>query len=180
MKTDARVRYTKKVLRDALLSCMAQKQVKDITITEICKAAEINRATFYKHYKGVEEVLDELGQEQISQFRSMLDKNQNSLKPLIKDMLNSIDVAKELYQVRDGGTVSGRFKEGVVSTLNDYLLHAWKNTHPKMDEREAALLFEGLLAGALQIALKADGKKERKLVETTILNMFQKYTEVDV
>ena len=50
MGTDARVRYTKMVLKEALFKCLKEKSIKDITITEVCELAEVNRATFCKHY----------------------------------------------------------------------------------------------------------------------------------
>ena len=50
MKTDARVKYTKMVLKKALLELMQHKPVNKITVKEICERAELNRATFYAHY----------------------------------------------------------------------------------------------------------------------------------
>lgn len=37
MGTDARVRYTKKVIRDAFLSLLREKCVRQITVTELCR-----------------------------------------------------------------------------------------------------------------------------------------------
>lgn len=45
MKTDARVKYTKMVLKKALLELMQHKPVNKITVKEICERAELNRAT---------------------------------------------------------------------------------------------------------------------------------------
>lgn len=60
MGTDARVRYTKKVIHDTLLSLLREKSVKQITVTELCRLAEINRATFYKHYLDVYDLLEQI------------------------------------------------------------------------------------------------------------------------
>lgn len=60
MGTDARVRYTKKVIRDAFLSLLREKNVKQITVTELCQLAEINRATFYKHYRDAYDLLEQI------------------------------------------------------------------------------------------------------------------------
>lgn len=49
-KEDRRVRYTKQAIRDGFLSLIAQKPIEKITVTEICRAADINRGTFYAHY----------------------------------------------------------------------------------------------------------------------------------
>lgn len=62
-KLDRRTRYTKMVICDALLTLMEQKPFGKISVTEVCKKAEINRGTFYLHYLDLEDVLDQLLQE---------------------------------------------------------------------------------------------------------------------
>lgn len=63
MAADARVRYTKKVIRDTFLSLLREKSVKQITVTELCRQAEINRATFYKHYRDAYDLLEQIEME---------------------------------------------------------------------------------------------------------------------
>ena len=48
-KLDRRTRYTRQTIRDTLLELMAHKPFPRITVTEVCKLAEINRGTFYLH-----------------------------------------------------------------------------------------------------------------------------------
>lgn len=57
---DARVLKTKASLRNALLSLMRTKPAGDVTITELCAKAKVNRNTFYAHYASPRDVLDEL------------------------------------------------------------------------------------------------------------------------
>lgn len=59
-KTDRRTIYTKNVIKDALLECLGKKFFEKITVTEVCHAAEITRATFYLHFETLTDVLDEL------------------------------------------------------------------------------------------------------------------------
>lgn len=49
-KTDARIRYTQRVLKESFLTLLKQKPVNKITVKEVCEMAELNRATFYAHY----------------------------------------------------------------------------------------------------------------------------------
>ena len=49
-RSDARVRYTRKVLKESLLSLLKEKPINKITVKEVCELAELNRATFYSHY----------------------------------------------------------------------------------------------------------------------------------
>ena len=63
MKTDARVKYTRMVLKKALLELMQHKPVNKITVKEVCERAELNRATFYAHYPDVRGVTEEIENE---------------------------------------------------------------------------------------------------------------------
>ena len=49
-KEDLRVRKTKKALFDAFMRMVCEKTIDEITVNELCEAADIRRATFYKHY----------------------------------------------------------------------------------------------------------------------------------
>lgn len=59
-KTDRRTLYTRTVIKDALLESLNEKSFEQITVTEVCRHAEITRATYYLHYQSLTEVLDEL------------------------------------------------------------------------------------------------------------------------
>lgn len=53
MGLDARVRYTKKVIEESFISLIEEKPFHSITLKEVCERAEINRSTFYKHYRDI-------------------------------------------------------------------------------------------------------------------------------
>lgn len=62
-KIDRRVRYTKKAIRESFLDLLEQKPIEKISVTEICKNADINRGTFYSHYADPFELKASLEQE---------------------------------------------------------------------------------------------------------------------
>ena len=72
MKTDARVRYTRKVIQDAFLDILKEKPISRITVKEVCDKAEINRGTFYKHYQDCYDLLDKIEEEGLREFEKML------------------------------------------------------------------------------------------------------------
>ncbi|MET3210623.1 UNVERIFIED_CONTAM: AcrR family transcriptional regulator [Paenibacillus sp. PvR008] len=57
---DKRIRRTKKLLRESLVLLLKEKDLKNITITDIVQQADINRGTFYKHYQYKEDLLGEV------------------------------------------------------------------------------------------------------------------------
>ena len=71
-KTDRRTLYTRMVIQDALLELLAEKDYSDITVADLCRAAEINRGTFYLHYNNISQVLDAVYAEAMENTHSVL------------------------------------------------------------------------------------------------------------
>ena len=72
-KMDRRTRYTRQLIRETLLELMREKEFGRITVTEVCKRAELNRGTFYLHYQDLRDVLDDVLTELMSETTCALD-----------------------------------------------------------------------------------------------------------
>ena len=70
-KQDRRTRYTRQTIKDTFLELLNQKSFTKITVTEICKNAEINRGTFYLHYYDIHDVLFCQKIQMESQYRAL-------------------------------------------------------------------------------------------------------------
>lgn len=73
-KTDRRTVYTKNTIKDAFLALKQTREYNAITVSELCRKAEINRGTFYLHYHNIAEVLDETLNDAFSQMRNLLEQ----------------------------------------------------------------------------------------------------------
>ena len=56
---DRRIRKTRKQLKDCLISLLKTKRIQDITVRELTEMADLNRGTFYLHYKDVFDLLEQ-------------------------------------------------------------------------------------------------------------------------
>ena len=65
-KMDRRTRYTRMVIKDSLLELLSDKEYEDISVSELCRAADISRGTFYLHYDNLRVVMDELFDDAVS------------------------------------------------------------------------------------------------------------------
>ena len=63
---DRRVRKTRRQLRECLISLLKEKKVQDITVRELTDMADLNRGTFYLHYKDVFDLLEKTEAEPVS------------------------------------------------------------------------------------------------------------------
>ena len=71
-KTDRRTLYTTAVIQEAVLSLLSKKEYTEITVSAICREAEISRGTFYLHYRNIPEVIDALFDKALGGTHSML------------------------------------------------------------------------------------------------------------
>lgn len=73
-KTDRRILKTKRAIRSALAQILSTKELTEITVKEIADAADINRKTFYTYYRDVYQIIDEIENELVHAFDSILKK----------------------------------------------------------------------------------------------------------
>jgi AcrR family transcriptional regulator len=62
-RTDKRIVRTKRLLRDALTELMEEKGFEGITVRDLTEKAEINRGTFYLHYRDKYDLLEQSEEE---------------------------------------------------------------------------------------------------------------------
>ena len=63
---DIRVQKTKKAIADAFLRMTGKKPIEKITVTDIVTEAQINKSTFYAHYRDIYDLMDALSNDAIS------------------------------------------------------------------------------------------------------------------
>ena len=71
---DRRVRKTKKLLRDGLAKLMKEKPIKSITVRELSELVDINRGTFYLHYKDIYDMVESIQSEMFEEFNKTFDE----------------------------------------------------------------------------------------------------------
>lgn len=71
-KSDRRVNYSKKVLKECLIGLLQQKNIDQITVTELCEEADISRSTFYAHYTDPFDLLHQIERELLDELNSYL------------------------------------------------------------------------------------------------------------
>lgn len=58
-KSESKYLNTARLMDEALISILDKKDFEYITVKEVCKKAGVNRSTFYLHYEGMGDLLDE-------------------------------------------------------------------------------------------------------------------------
>ncbi|MDO5141434.1 MAG: TetR/AcrR family transcriptional regulator [Eubacteriales bacterium] len=106
---DKRIRRTKKLLRQALTHLMQQKDFQNITVTDVVREADINRGTFYAHYRDVYDLREQIEAEMIDDFREMIADLRPSeaatLQPVLRRAMDYLEENREIVTelIRAGG-----------------------------------------------------------------------------
>ncbi|MUT65634.1 TetR/AcrR family transcriptional regulator [Paenibacillus sp. NEAU-GSW1] len=70
IQIDPRIKRTLHLIRDALISLMDEKGFDQVSVQDITGRAEINRATFYRHYQDKYDLLEKIVDEMLLQFQA--------------------------------------------------------------------------------------------------------------
>src|SRR5829696_1872643 len=73
VKVDPRVRRTRRMLRDALVSLILEKDFASISIKEITDRAEVAYITFFRHFESLDQLLMEALDEGLAELLGYID-----------------------------------------------------------------------------------------------------------
>lgn len=115
---DRRIRKTKDQLRQALITLLLKKDLQDITISELTELADINRGTFYLHYRDVTELFRQIEDEVTEEFSRSIAKYKSHSAllriPVLGDLFRYVamngDVCRALLRSRDSNFVRRIFE----------------------------------------------------------------------
>lgn len=98
---NARTIQTKFMLKKALFELLGERNVNEINVKNLCSRAEINRSTFYLHYKDIEELLHVIKQEEVNKFYEFTSSisNDSSMKEATVSYFTYIKNNDFIYRV---------------------------------------------------------------------------------
>ena len=84
-KSESKYFNAAKKMDKALISLLEEKSFEYITVSEICKRAEVNRSTFYLHYENTVDLLDETARFLLNDFISYFNIDVKNITNRIKE-----------------------------------------------------------------------------------------------
>ena len=109
---DRRVKYTKMIIRETFINLLEKKSINKITVSEICKEADINRATFYRYYLDVYDLYDKVRDEFVVKLMGSIKTNNNNnnniytvssySRGLLETLISDKKLTKILFNTSDG------------------------------------------------------------------------------
>ena len=68
---DRRARRTATQIKETMFSFLQKKPIHEITVSEICMTCQINRATFYDHYRDVFDLVQDMEQDMLLDLEAL-------------------------------------------------------------------------------------------------------------
>ena len=140
-KVDRRVKYTIEMLKGALVEAMQKEHISKISVKSLCELADINRSTFYAHFRDQYDLLHHIEQEVLDNITRQLERqdfdgkgpisfqvlnlilkyvrqNASLFKALLSDTCEP-DIPREIMKLPD--IISVQIYEGLDERAKDYL-----------------------------------------------------------
>ena len=156
--TDRRVRKTKKQLRLALMELLAEKSAKSISVRELAERADINRGTFYIHYRDVGDLLQRLEDEMADRLTALCKEHKpedstGEQFPFLRDLYRFILDNADLCRVLLGPNGDIAYTNRICCILRDYFLYDFLSQFYPGDRQRLNHFCSFIVSGNLNLAL---------------------------
>ena len=137
-KKDRRIEKTEYVLVNSLAALMHSKNIKDISVKELCEYANVNRGTFYLHYNDIYDMLDTIENTLIIHLENIFLKYdninaENFPYPVFHDIFQLIDSSSDLILALIGPNGDISFIMKIRELFHHKCLENWLSSHtPKI------------------------------------------------
>ena len=122
MAVNRRVVLTNRMIKDALISLMDEKDFSKITISDICNRADVNRSTFYSHYTDTKQVLNEIEDDILSRL-PVVEDNSSDLRLAIGNILSFVKDNSDLISIMMIKRKDTGFVEKLIGSVFEHYEH---------------------------------------------------------
>lgn len=152
-KVDVRIVKTKERLKNALLESLKVKSLEQITISELCKKASVNRNTFYSHYQSVNELLQEVESLFLEGLMSHVHVDPTTIdnvEPLMCEIFTFLLDNKEMCRLLFTDNGDKNFLKGLLMLVLPSAVQNWTD-ELKIPEEKATKLYYFIIGGAMNV-----------------------------
>ncbi len=149
---DRRVKYTKSTIETTFLNLLEEKDIGNITVTEICQRADINRATFYRYYIDIYDLLKKIQDSFIDEIKAsnaLIYLKDYTVYNFTKEIINIFYNNKQLVKILFDTNNSIYFINEVLEIAYEKASSKWFSNFPDIEESEveyaAVYVFNGAL-----------------------------------
>lgn len=137
---------SRKLINEALADLLTEKPLDKITVTDVVSRADINRGTFYAHYKDIPDVVDHLIQQTFAAIREAVIGQIQSPANVGLALLTAIQQVLEedlvFYRKILSSNASSIMQAQLVAIVSEFMLEHKDRFYPgSQDEYQIAIRF---------------------------------------
>lgn len=164
-KLDRRKKYTRMVLKESLLELLQENPLSAITVKGICERADINRSTFYAHYRDQFDLLETIENDIITDMKEYLlnfnvQKKEDALR-MTEKLIEYFQAKHEELEILLKVRGESQFERKVMEVARHLIMHGW-NEVEHLGENWSTYISTFIVSGSVQVIKMwlLDGMKE--------------------
>ena len=149
MANDRRVRYTKQVLGECLIRLLKEKPLSQVTVSELCRMAEINRSTYYTHYANPYDQLEQMERELLDNLAHIMEagRGHESDLDVIAEVCRYYWDNRELFLLLDNSNTAASYNYREINALQNSAFSAWEAQNYQYSGIEREYAYTYVIAG---------------------------------
>ncbi len=136
---DRRIRKTKAQLRGGLAELLTEKALSEITVKELTERVDINRSTFYLHYRDIYDLMEQTEKELVEKIEGLVQARpvtpfgEDSF-PFIEEIFSILSENREICAALLGPNGDIAFLHRIEGILSEHSLRVLRDTFPDRTE----------------------------------------------
>ncbi len=147
--TDRRIKFSKMMLRQSLLELMKEKPINKITITEICKHADINRNTFYSYFTTPDDLLCQIENDLYDEIRDSVESSLqiSTISSSLLEIFTAISKNEDLCKIIFSEFGDKVFLRKIMDIAYDRCITEWSSIAPDLPKRQLEMAYTFIANG---------------------------------
>ena len=151
---DRRIKYTQKIIIDTFINLLEKKELNHITVSEICQIADINRATFYRYYLDIYDLLNKIETKFLQELKDAINKEDTkryTITTFSKQLLEVFLKNKDLVRVLFNSKNNAKFLNEILEIAYYHCKTIWQYESPSINDEDIEYATIFIFNGALGI-----------------------------
>lgn len=154
-KNNRRTVYTRNVIRESFLALLSEQDLQKITVTDITKKADINRGTFYQHYKDPLDLFHQIETELTAQILPTIKlQNTDNIVVWFSRFIDVLNANRVLSLTLLKSNNSSYLLDTIFSEVHDLAIEAFKDLYNEQNPILLEYYFSYFVKGTLGIIVE--------------------------
>ncbi len=153
---DRRVRKTKAALKSGFARLLLQKNINEITVSELTELVDIHRGTFYLHYRDIYDLQEKIQEEIVEDIEEIIRLNHQNILganpfPFMLALMNYLQKNHTIGLAFLSQNGDMKFIDRIVKLTRERCLYQWMEKHVSEGDTYYRYFCEYTVSGCISI-----------------------------